>query len=107
MDRGAWWATVHGITKSWTQLKQETEVNLKIKYQVCKFHYRYYYYCLVFTKHRDHNFHLTTALRITLKGDLGNVLFSLETYQSAEPGESSSLHFLYINREQALRCISL
>ena len=19
MDRGAWWATVHGITKSWTQ----------------------------------------------------------------------------------------
>ena len=22
MDRGAWWATVHGFTKSWTQLKQ-------------------------------------------------------------------------------------
>ena len=22
MDRGAWWATVHGITKSRTQLKQ-------------------------------------------------------------------------------------
>ena len=21
MDRGAWWATVHGATKSWTQLK--------------------------------------------------------------------------------------
>ena len=20
MDRGAWWATLHGITKSWTQL---------------------------------------------------------------------------------------
>ena len=20
MDRGAWWATVHGLTKSWTQL---------------------------------------------------------------------------------------
>ena len=20
MDRGAWWATVHGITKSWTRL---------------------------------------------------------------------------------------
>jgi len=20
IDRGAWWATVHGITKSWTQL---------------------------------------------------------------------------------------
>ena len=21
MGRGAWWATVHGVTKSWTQLK--------------------------------------------------------------------------------------
>ena len=21
MDRGAWWATVHGVTKSWTQVK--------------------------------------------------------------------------------------
>ena len=21
MDRGAWWAIVHGVTKSWTQLK--------------------------------------------------------------------------------------
>ena len=21
MDRGAWWATVHRVTKSWTQLK--------------------------------------------------------------------------------------
>ena len=20
MDKGAWWATVHGVTKSWTQL---------------------------------------------------------------------------------------
>ena len=23
MDRGAWWATVHGVTKSWTQLNNE------------------------------------------------------------------------------------
>ena len=22
MDRGAWWATVHRVTKSWTQLKR-------------------------------------------------------------------------------------
>ena len=21
MDRGAWWATVHGVAQSWTQLK--------------------------------------------------------------------------------------
>ena len=24
MDRGAWWATVHGVTKSWTQLSDFT-----------------------------------------------------------------------------------
>ena len=23
MDRGAWWATVRGVTKSWTQLNNE------------------------------------------------------------------------------------
>ena len=22
MDSGAWWATVHGVAKSWTQLKR-------------------------------------------------------------------------------------
>ena len=25
MDRGAWWATVHGVTKSWTQLNMRTK----------------------------------------------------------------------------------
>ena len=24
MDRAAWWATVHGVTKSWTQLRTNT-----------------------------------------------------------------------------------
>jgi len=24
MDRGAWWATVHGVTKSWTRLNDLT-----------------------------------------------------------------------------------
>ena len=23
MDRGAWWATVHGVTKSWTLLRDQ------------------------------------------------------------------------------------
>ena len=27
MDRGAWWATVHGVTKSQTQLSNETTTN--------------------------------------------------------------------------------
>ena len=25
MDRGAWWATVHGVTKSWTQLSNKAQ----------------------------------------------------------------------------------
>ena len=24
MDRGAWWATVHGVAKSWTPLTEHT-----------------------------------------------------------------------------------
>ena len=24
MDRGGWWAAVHGVAKSWTQLSDET-----------------------------------------------------------------------------------
>ena len=32
MDRGSWWASVHGIAKSWTQLKQlSTHVCQKLK----------------------------------------------------------------------------
>ena len=27
MDGGAWWATVHGVTKSWTRLSDWTELN--------------------------------------------------------------------------------
>ena len=29
MDGGPWWATVHGVTKSWTQLKQLSTVYMK------------------------------------------------------------------------------
>ena len=25
MDRGAWWATVHGVSRSWTRLKLSTD----------------------------------------------------------------------------------
>ena len=28
MDRGAWWATVHGVTQSWTQLKRLSTVSV-------------------------------------------------------------------------------
>ena len=27
MDRGAWWATVHGVTKSWTRLSNLTFIS--------------------------------------------------------------------------------
>ena len=32
MDREAWRAEVHGVAKSWTQLSDSTELNLKIPY---------------------------------------------------------------------------
>ena len=32
MDREAWHAEVHGVAKSWTQLSDSTELNLKIPY---------------------------------------------------------------------------
>ena len=47
MDRGVWWATVHGITKSWTwlsthalqHLKEERTQILKIvMHYICMFH---------------------------------------------------------------------
>ena len=31
MDREAWHATVHGVTKSWTQLSDFTRLNVKVK----------------------------------------------------------------------------
>ena len=31
MDREAWWATVHGVTNNWTQLKQISQY-LKLAY---------------------------------------------------------------------------
>ena len=32
MDGGAWWAVVHGVAKSWTQLSDETTTTIKIGY---------------------------------------------------------------------------
>ena len=37
MDRGAWRATVHGVTKSWTQLKQlSIHIDIDVRNNVCK-----------------------------------------------------------------------
>ena len=30
MDRGAWWATVHGVAKSWTRLSNLTNLTIYI-----------------------------------------------------------------------------
>ena len=32
MDRGAWQATMHRVTKSWTQLKLLSKVTVKLQY---------------------------------------------------------------------------
>ena len=31
LDRGAWWATVHGVTKNWTQLSTHTYTQRECK----------------------------------------------------------------------------
>ena len=33
MDRGTWWATVHGVAKSWTQLSNWTHTHTSLTYQ--------------------------------------------------------------------------
>ena len=40
MDRGAWWATVHGVTKSQTRLKQLSMHALRSPGQVLSFLYQ-------------------------------------------------------------------
>ena len=30
MDRGAWWATVHGVAKSWTRLSNFTSLHMSV-----------------------------------------------------------------------------
>ena len=35
MDRGVWWAVVHGVTKSWTQLKQLSTQAFTLNYLCC------------------------------------------------------------------------
>ena len=44
MDRGAWWTTVHRVTKSWTQLKQlsahthtHTHTDILTLKKICQF----------------------------------------------------------------------
>ena len=34
MDRGAWWATVHGIMKSWTQLNKHSSWSMSLGHTV-------------------------------------------------------------------------
>ena len=41
LDRGAWWATIHRATKSWTQLKQ-----LNMHARVLKYTFQYKYFIL-------------------------------------------------------------
>ena len=37
MDKGAWWATVHGVAKSWTQLSNFHSLCVAVATWSCKF----------------------------------------------------------------------
>ena len=45
MDRGAWWATVHGVTKSWTQQSGWAHTD---KYCICKMQWNIHHISKVF-----------------------------------------------------------
>ena len=34
VNRGAWWATVHGVSKNWTQLNNNNNTTAKLIYQI-------------------------------------------------------------------------
>ena len=34
MDKGGWWATVHGVAKSWTQLSDNTNISLDMEFYI-------------------------------------------------------------------------
>ena len=38
MDRGAWWATVHGVTKSWTQQRKGRNIRVGRERELCVTH---------------------------------------------------------------------
>ena len=38
MDRGAWWATIHGVAKSWTQLSDGAHTSRKVLTTACYCH---------------------------------------------------------------------
>ena len=48
MDRGAWWSTDHGVTKSWTRLKHTHKTILSV---LCSVHLNSWFKCIdVFVK---------------------------------------------------------
>ena len=47
MDRGAWWATVHGVAKSWTRLKRlSTQAYVCVRVRVCSMFNIHMYVCI-------------------------------------------------------------
>ena len=40
MDRGAWWATVHGVAKSWTRLSMHAMGEQLVKLYIMQFGFR-------------------------------------------------------------------
>ena len=48
MDRGAWWATVHGVTKSWTRLNTHSQTLLTSQPLILLSGGSYHYQCRVY-----------------------------------------------------------
>ena len=55
VDRGAWWATVHRVTQSWTQLSMHIHYLLRLLWKWSELmHVKFWTLCLAHYKHLKH-----------------------------------------------------
>ena len=59
MDKGGWWATVHGVTKMWTQMSDcthtHTHTHTCVHVHTCIYMYMYIYMCVCMHIYNHHN----------------------------------------------------
>ena len=69
MDGGAWWATVHGVAKSWTQLSDFTSLKVRWCFSCCfPFFFFFFPCCLISVRFGEESRFLSWFLFILWEG---------------------------------------
>ena len=82
MDRGAWWAIVHGVTKSWTQLNTHTHTHTQACMQAHKIMSVFLFllikgFLLLSCDHKEHK--LTREIyKVLTFGDMSSLNFQTD-----------------------------